>query len=69
MSVIKKVTNAVGLTQDAPRLETKVPAQQLTRESEVDPTQIQVGSDDDTGSSAKGKRALVRPVSSSLGGV
>lgn len=68
MSVIKKVTNAIGLTQNTPQLETKVPAQQLNRESEVDPAEIQVGSGDDVGT-AKGKRSLVRPVSSSLGGV
>lgn len=68
MSVIKKVTNAIGLTQNTPQLETKVPAQQLNRESEVDPAEIQVGSGDD-GGTAKGKRSLVRPVSSSLGGV
>ena len=69
MSVVKKAFKAVGLAQDAPRLETKVPAQQLARQEEVGADQVQVGGDDSTSVGGKGKRSLVRPVSSSLGGI
>lgn len=68
MSIIKKPLQAIGLAQEAPRLETKVPALQPTRESETGAEDITLGSDDDL-STAKGKRGLVRPVASSLGGV
>lgn len=67
MSVVKKAFKAVGLVQDPPRLETKVPAQQLERQPEVGAEEIQVGSDDSTSTAPKGKRGLVRPVASSLG--
>lgn len=69
MGVVKKVTKAVGkvLGGDAPRIETKVPAQQLERQAEVGAEDIQVGADDTATSTAKGKRGLVRPVASSLG--
>lgn len=68
MGVVKKAFKAVGLAQDTPRIETKVPAQQLTRQQEVGAEDIQIGSDEDsTDTAAKGKRGLVRPVASSLG--
>lgn len=52
---------------DVPKV--KTPAQQLERQDEVSPDDITMGADDDT-STAKGKRALLRPSSgSSLGGV
>lgn len=73
MSVVKKavgvVGGALGLKPRVNIPETKTPAQQLERTPETTPDQIQIGSDDDTASGAKGKRALVRPVASSLGGV
>lgn len=78
MGVVKKVVKGVGGLvggilgggQKAPKLETKVPAQQLERQTEVGAEDIQIGSDDlDTTQAAKGKRGLVRPVASSLGGV
>ena len=68
MGVVKKAFKAVGLAQDAPRIETKVPAQQLARQQEVGAEDIEIGGGNDTStSSAKGKRGLVRPVASSLG--
>lgn len=68
MGVVKKAFKAIGLTQEAPRLETKIPAQQLERQQEVGAEDIEVGGGDSTStSSAKGKRGLVRPVASSLG--
>lgn len=68
MSIIKKPLQAVGLAQEAPRLETKVPALAPTRESETGAGDITLGGADDL-TSPKGKRGLVRPVASSLGGV
>lgn len=71
MGVVKKAVKAVGSVLgggSAPRIETKVPAQQLERKAEVGAEDIQIGADDTTDtSSAKGKRGLVRPVASSLG--
>lgn len=72
MSVVKKVVGGVGSALGLkPRVnipETKIPAQQLERQPETTTEDIQIGADDDT-TAAKGKRALVRPVASSLGGV
>lgn len=67
MSVVKKAFKAVGLAQDVPRLETKVPAQQLERQEEIGADQVQIGGDDSDSVGGKGKRSLVRPVASSLG--
>nr|DAP74207.1 MAG TPA: virion assembly protein [Caudoviricetes sp.] len=68
MGVVKKAFKAIGLAQDAPRIEAaKVPAQQLERKPEVEAEEIELGQGDDASSSAKGKRGLVRPVASSLG--
>ena len=66
MSIIKKAFKAIGLAQEAPKLETKVPAQQLERQQEVAPEEIKLGSEEEAGSGVKGKRGLVRPVASSL---
>ena len=68
MSVVKKAFKAIGLASDAPRIEAKVPAQQLERKPETEAEDIQIGAgdDDDATASAKGKRGLVRPVASSL---
>lgn len=66
MGVVKKAFKAVGLAQDAPRIEAKVPAQQLERQPETEAEDIQIGVGDDATASAKGKRGLVRPVASSL---
>lgn len=69
MSVVKKAFKAVGLAQDAPKIEAaKVPARQLERQPEVEAEEIQLGgSEDDSAAASKGKRGLVRPVASSLG--
>lgn len=67
MSVVKKAFNAVGLGAQPTRLETKVPALAATREAEVGAEDVSIGTDD-TGT-VKGKRGLVRPVASSIGGV
>lgn len=71
MGVVKKITKGVGKLLgggEAPRIETKVPAQQLERKQEVGAEDIEIGAGDDTTTSgAKGKRGLVRPVASSLG--
>lgn len=67
MGVVKKAFKAIGLAQDAPKLETKVPAQQLARTPETEAEDITVGAGDEATSGAKGKRGLVRPVASSLG--
>lgn len=67
MSVVKKAFNAVGLGAQTPRLETKVPALAATREAEVGADDISIGTDDTN--TVKGKRGLVRPVASSIGGV
>lgn len=55
----------------APKVEAaKAPARKADRVEEVKPDEIQIGSgDDDASQTAKGKRSLVRPVSSSLGGI
>lgn len=67
MGVVKKAFKAIGLAQDAPKIEAKVPAQQIERQPEVEAEDIQIGADeDDSAASAKGKRGLVRPVASSL---
>lgn len=63
---MKKALSAVGLVQEPPKLETKVPARQLERQQEVGAEEIQLGGNDDTTSGAKGKRGLVRPVASSV---
>lgn len=69
--VVKGVTGMLGLGgQDINMPEIKTPAQQLARESEVGAEDIQSGVDDESGIAAKGKRALLRPAStSSLGGM
>ncbi|WJJ57707.1 hypothetical protein MidiMira_32 [Proteus phage MidiMira-UFV02] len=66
MGVVKKAFKAIGLAQDAPRLETKVPARQLDRQQEVGAEEVQLGKEEEGGAGAKGKRGLVRPVASSL---
>lgn len=66
MGVVKKAFKAIGLAQDAPRIEAKVPAQQLERKPETEAEDIQIGAGGDATASAKGKRGLVRPVASSL---
>lgn len=66
MGVVKKAFKAIGLAQDAPRIEAKVPAQQLERKPETEAEDIQIGAREDATASAKGKRGLVRPVASSL---
>lgn len=65
MGIVKKATKALGLSPDVPRMETKIPAQQLERQEEVGADEIQLGQEEDT-KGAKGKRGLVRPVASSL---
>lgn len=67
MSIVNKAFKAVGLAQDAPKLETKVPAQQLERQAEVGADAVTIGADDSGSVGGKGKRSLVRPVASSLG--
>lgn len=67
MGVVKKAFKAIGLAQDTPRIEAKVPAQQLERKPETEAEDIQIGAGgDDATASAKGKRGLIRPVASSL---
>lgn len=66
--VVKGVGNVLGLGQDAQMPEIKTPAQQLTRQTEVGAEDITLGTDDETGTT-KGKRGLLRPTSSSLGGL
>lgn len=74
--VVKKVTGAVGNvvggllgTKQQPMPEIKTPAQQLERQAETTADNISLGTDDET-AQAKGKRALLRPTSSSsLGGI
>lgn len=68
MSVVKKAFQAVGLAQRPPTLETKTPALQPERQSETAPEDITLGGADDL-TTPKGKRGLVRPVASSIGGV
>lgn len=68
MGVVKKAMQAVGLAQRPVNLDTKVPALQPERQSETNPEDIQLGTED-TAAGAKGKRGLVRPVASSIGGV
>lgn len=48
--------------------EVKTPAQQLERKQEVGADDVQLGSSDES-TAAKGKRSLVRPVATSLGGL
>lgn len=68
--VVKGAAGMLGLGgQDAQMPEIKTPAQQLERQSEVAAEDITMGTDDET-SQTKGKRALLRPTSSSsLGGI
>lgn len=68
MSVVNKAFQTLGIANKPPRMETKTPALQSERESETNPEDISLGTEDD-GTGAKGKRGLVRPVASSLGGV
>lgn len=59
MGVVKKAFKAIGLSQDAPRIEAKVPAQQLERKPETEAEDIQIGAgDDDASASAKASVAL-----------
>lgn len=73
MGVVKKATNLVGgVLGLKPRVnipETKTPALQQERTPETTSEDVTLGVDDDTTVGAKGKRSLVRPVASSLGGV
>lgn len=74
--VVKKVTSTVGnvvgglLGTKPPSVpEVKTPAQQLERQAETGADDITLGTDDET-NQTKGKRALLRPTSSSsLGGL
>lgn len=68
MSVVKKAFQAVGLAQRPVNVDTKVPALQPERQSETNPEDVQLGTED-TDANPKGKRGLVRPVASSIGGV
>ena len=57
MGVVKKAFKAIGLAPETPRIEAaKVQAEDVT-----------LGQDDDTTTTSRGKRGLVRPVASSLG--
>lgn len=68
MGVVKKAFKAIGLAPEAPRIEAaKVPAQQLERQPETEAEDVTLGQDDDTTTTSRGKRGLVRPVASSLG--
>lgn len=68
--IVKGVGSVLGLGGQTPKMpEIKTPAQQLERQSEVGAEDITMGADDET-STTKGKRALLRPTTStSLGGV
>ena len=71
--VFKKTVNVASLGllggEEVKAPEVKTPAQQLTRQEEVGADEITMGTDDET-STAKGKRALLRPsTGSSLGGI
>lgn len=72
MSVVKKATGIVGgMLGLKPRInipDTKTPALQQERTPETTTEDVTLGSEDDS-LAAKGKRSLVRPVASSLGGV
>ena len=73
MSIVKKafstVSGALGLSPQVNIPENKVPAQQLTRTPETGVEDVTIGTED-TSNVAKGKRQLLRPVSSNgLGGV
>ncbi|AIM51255.1 hypothetical protein phD2B_0029 [Lelliottia phage phD2B] len=70
--VLKKAADPLGLftSPDIKVPEMKTPAQQLTRQEEVGADDITMGTDDETSTAAKGKRALLRPsTGSSLGGI
>ena len=68
MGVVKKAFKAIGLASETPRIEAaKVPAQQLERQPETEAEDVTLGQDDDTTTTSRGKRGLVRPVASSLG--
>ncbi|UVD33088.1 hypothetical protein [Escherichia phage NTNC80A] len=68
MGVVKKAFKAIGLAPEAPRIEAaKVPAQQLERQPETEAEDVTLGQEDDTTTTSRGKRGLVRPVASSLG--
>ena len=67
MSIVNKAFKAVGLAPSTPKLETKVPAQQLERQAEVGADAVTIGAADSNSVGGKGKRSLVRPVASSLG--
>jgi hypothetical protein len=69
--VFKKALDPVGLfsSPDIKAPEIKTPAQQLERQAETSADDITLGADDEL-NTAKGKRALLRPTSSSsLGGL
>lgn len=74
--VVKKAVGTVGGivggllgTKQPDMPEVKTPAQQLDRQAETTGDNISLGTDDET-VQAKGKRALLRPTSSSsLGGI
>lgn len=68
MGVVKKAFKAIGLAPDTPKIEAaKVPAQQLERQPETEAEDVTLGQEDDTTTTSRGKRGLVRPVASSLG--
>lgn len=68
MGVVKKAFKAIGLASDMPKIEAaKVPAQQLERQPETEAEDVTLGQDEDTTTTSRGKRGLVRPVASSLG--
>ncbi|MGL5456728.1 MAG: hypothetical protein ACRDB3_17805 [Citrobacter telavivensis] len=69
--VLKKAVDPLGIfaKQEIKAPEVKTPAQQLERQAETTADNISLGTDDET-TQAKGKRALLRPTSSSsLGGI
>lgn len=68
MSVVKKAFQAVGLAQKPVNVDTKVPALAPERTSETNAEDITIGTEDST-TNPKGKRGLIRPVASSIGGV
>lgn len=68
MGVVKKAFKAIGLAPEAPKIEAaKVPAQQLERQPETEAEDVTLGQDEDTTTTSRGKRGLVRPVASGLG--
>lgn len=72
MGAVKKVVGSVfggnKVKVQAPKIETKVPAQKLERQPEVEVDDIQMGGSEQE-TTSKGKRSLLRPVANSGLGV